>query len=295
MKKIGYIGLGKMGGTISKLLLESGYELFGFDPNKKGCKKFREISGTILSSPKNVANETEIVLASLPNDGIVREVVFGENGVSETRKKIIFADLSTVYPETTKEIASTLQKKSISYLDATVSGNPKVVQRKELVLMCGGKKTSYNKCLPIFRTFTKKQFYMGSSGSGSLMKMVVNTISEINRTAIGEGFSLGKKGGLSGETMLQVLKEGAAYSKQMDLKGDRILRSDYSSPESTVQQCIKTANQILKTANDLNHPIPMTALRTQLYQALASMGHAKDDASSIAELFNKMSGIKPNS
>ena len=292
MKKIGYIGLGKMGGTISKILLESGYKLFGFDPNKKACKTFTKMGGTILSSPKDIANQTEIVLASLPNDDVVREVIFGKNGISLTRKKIIFADLSTVYPEITKEIASTLQKKSISYLDATVSGNPKVAKRKELVLMCGGKKNSFNTCLPIFRTFTKKQFYMGSSGSGSLMKMVVNTISEINRTAIGEGFSLGKKGGLKGETMIEVLKEGAAYSKQMDLKGDRILHSDYTSPESTIQQCIKTANQILKTANELDHPIPMTALRTQLYQAVASMGHANDDSSSIAELFNKMSGIK---
>ena len=129
MKKIGYIGLGKMGGTISKILLESGYKLFGFDPNKKACKTFTEMGGTILSSPKDVANQAEIVLASLPNDDIVREVIFGENGISLTRKKIIFADLSTVYPEITKEIASTLQKKSISYLDATVSGNPKVAKR----------------------------------------------------------------------------------------------------------------------------------------------------------------------
>ena len=292
MKKIGYIGLGKMGGTISEIILASGYQVFGYDPDNIACNKFKKRGGSVLSSPKEVAKKSDIVLASLPNDDIVREAIFGSNGVSKINKKLIFADISTVYPEITKEISRTLKKQSISYLDATVSGNPKVAKRKELVLMCGGTKNSFNACLPIFRTFTKKQFYMGPSGSGSLMKMVVNTISEINRTAIGEGFSLGKKGGLKGETMFEVLKEGAAYSKQMDLKGDRILHSNYSSPESTIQQCIKTANQILKTANELDHPIPMTALRTQLYQAVASMGHANDDSSSIAELFNKMSGIK---
>ena len=281
-----------MGGTISNIILASGYEVFGYDPNKTACNKFKKQGGKILPSPKEVARKSDIVLASLPNDDIVREAIFGTNGVSKINKKLIFADISTVNPEITKEISSALHKKSITYLDATVSGNPKVAKRKELVLMCGGQKTSFHICLPIFRTFTKKQFYMGPSGSGSLMKMVVNTISEINRTAIGEGFSLGKKGGLNGETMFEVLKEGAAYSKQMDLKGDRILHSNYSSPESTIQQCIKTANQILKTANELDHPIPMTALRIQLYQAVASMGHANDDSSSIAELFNKMSGIK---
>ena len=281
-----------MGGTISNIILASGYEVFGYDPNKTACNKFKKQGGKILPSPKEVARKSDIVLASLPNDDIVREAIFGTNGVSKINKKLIFADISTVNPEITKEISSALHKKSITYLDATVSGNPKVAKRKELVLMCGGQKTSFYTCLPIFRTFSKKQFYMGPSGSGSLMKMVVNTISEINRTAIGVGFSLGKKGGLKGETMFEVLKEGAAYSKQMDLKGDRILHSNYSSPESTIQQCIKTANQILKTANELDHPIPMTALRIQLYQAGASMGHANDDSSSIAELFNKMSGIK---
>ena len=281
-----------MGGTISDIILASGYEVFGYDPEKIACNKFKKKGGKILSSPKEVAKKSDIVLASLPNDNIVREVIFGKNGISEIKKKLIFADISTVYPEITKEISRTLGKQSISYLDATVSGNPKVAKRKELVLMCGGTKTSFNTLLPIFRTFTKKQFYMVPSGSGSLMNMVVNTISEINRTAIGEGFSLGKKGGLIGDTMLEVLKEGAAYSKQMDLKGDRILHANYSSPESTIQQCIKTANQILKTANELNHPIPMTALRTQLYQAVACMGHANDDSTSIAELFNKLSGTK---
>jgi 3-hydroxyisobutyrate dehydrogenase-like beta-hydroxyacid dehydrogenase len=139
---------------------------------------------------------------------------------------------------------------------------------------------------------SRRQFYMGSSGRGTLTKLVVNTVSELNRTALAEGLTFGMTGGIDGGLLLEVLASGSAYSKQIDHKGERMVKSKFGDPEAIIDMCVKDAEYMLQAGREIGAPLPLTALRCQLYQAASNLGHGQDDPASVIALYQSLSGKK---
>jgi 3-hydroxyisobutyrate dehydrogenase-like beta-hydroxyacid dehydrogenase len=291
---IGFIGLGKMGGAISANLLASGYSVVGCDLSRKRLRELEALGGQTAATPEEAAARSRVLMLSVPGDKDTERVLLGPKGaVGGLRRGGVVVDFSTLLPSTSQRMAEALKKAGAFYLDTPISGNRAITRKRGGTLMAGGDEKAFRRVLPILRKITHRQFYLGTSGKGALGKLVMNTVSELNRTALAEGLTFGMAGGIDGKVLLEFLASGSAYSKQIDHKGTRMVKRDFKDPEGTIEMCVKDAEHMLQTARELGAPLPLTALRCQLYQAVVRMGHASDDPASIYALYQYMSGDRP--
>ncbi len=232
-------------------------------------------------------------MLSLPWESDVEQVLLGNKGaLPSLRRGRVVVDFSTVLPATSRRMAAALEEAGAFYLDAPISGNRAITKKRGGTVMVGGDERAYGKVRPILRKISLRQYYMGASGRGALTKLVVNTVSELNRTALAEGLTFGAMGGLDGGLLLEVLASGSAYSKQIDHKGERMVKSRFGDPEAIIEMCVKDAEYMLQAAREIGAPLPLTALRCQLYQAAANMGHGQDDPASVIALYRSLAGEK---
>ncbi|MEE9275899.1 MAG: NAD(P)-dependent oxidoreductase [bacterium] len=292
-KTIGFIGLGRMGGAIAANLLAAGHPVVGCDIARKRIRELEALGGEGAGSAEETAARSDILMLSVPGDADVEAALLGEGGaLSGLRRGRVAVDFSTLLPATSQRMAAALKEIGAHYLDAPISGNRAITRERGGTLMAGGDERAYRRVLPILRKITRRQFYMGASGRGALTKLVVNTVSELNRTALAEGLTFGTMGGIDGARLLEVLASGSAYSKQIDHKGERMLKGDFGDPEATTEMCVKDAEHMLRAAGEVGAPLLLTALRAQLYQAAVRMGHAGDDPASVISLYQSLAGGK---
>ncbi len=295
-KTIGFIGLGKMGGAIAANLLAAGHPILGYDTTRKRIRELESLGGKGIASSEEAAACSDVLMLSVPGDVDVEQALLGQRGAfSGLQRGSVVVDFSTVLPATSRRMAKALKEVGVFYLDAPISGNRRITQERGGTLMVGGDERAYRRVLPVLRKITRRQFYMGASGRGALTKLVVNTVSELNRTALAEGLTFGMMGGIDGELLLDVLASGSAYSKQIDHKGERMLKGNFGDPEATIKMCVKDAEHMLQEAREIGAPLPLTALRCQLYQASARMQHAEDDPASVIALYQLLAGGKRKS
>lgn len=290
-KTIGFVGLGRMGGAIAANLLAAGHPVVGHDLNRKRVREMEALGGKRAASAGEAAAASDLLMLSVPGDKDVEKALLGKGGALPGLKpKGVVLDFSTLLPETSVRMAEALEKAGVFYLDAPISGNRRITQERGGTVMVGGDERAYQKIRPILRKITRRQYYMGASGRGTLTKLVVNTVSELNRTALAEGLTFGMMGGIDGGLLLEVLASGSAYSKQIDHKGARMLNGDFGDPEATTEMCVKDAEHMLETARQIGAPLLLTALRCQLYQATARLRHAQDDPASVIALYQSLAG-----
>ncbi len=290
-KTIGLIGLGRMGGAIAANLLAAGHPVAGFDISRKRVRELEALGGEGAPSSGDAAARSDVLMLSVPGDADVEKALLGEGGaLSGLRPGQVVADFSTVLPSTSQRMAEVLGQAGAFYLDAPISGNRRITRERGGTLMAGGDEGAFRRTRPVLRKITRRQFYMGASGRGALTKLVVNTVSELNRTALAEGLVFGIKGGIEGELLLEVLASGSAYSKQIDHKGARMLAGDFGDPEATIEMCVKDAEHMLHAAGEIGAPLPLTAIRCQLYQATSRMGHAGADPARVFALYQSWAG-----
>ncbi len=292
-KTIGFIGLGRMGGAIAANLLRAGHPVVGCDLARKRVRELQSLGGDTAVSPEETAARSDLLMLSVPWDADVEKVLLGEKGAlpSLGRGQVV-VDFSTVLLGTSQLMAAALEERGVFYLDAPVSGNRAISRERGGTLMVGGDEKAFKRVRPILRKMSRRQYYMGASGRGALTKLVVNTVSELNRTALAEGLNFGMTGGIDGGLLLEVLASGSAYSKQIDHKGGRMAKSEFGDPEAIIEMCVKDAEYMLQAAREIGAPLPLTALRCQLYQATANLGHGQDDPASVIALYQSLAGGK---
>ena len=285
MSKIGLIGIGLVGTAITERLLASEFDVVGFDIDSAKCRHLKELGAKAVSSPAEVANETDRVVLSLPNTEIVREVVEGPGGILEAKTSPTYIiDTTTGDPEETAALAKRLAKRGIYFLDATISGSSRQVRNKEAVFMIGGEKAAFERCTDIFQALTEKVFYLGPSGNGSRAKLASNLILGLNRLALAEGLVFASKLGLEPEAFLELLKVSPAYSAAMDTKGGKMLNDDFTA-ESRIRQHHKDVSIILKYAEMAGQELPLSRVHLEvLEKAIAAGDGDLDNAAIIREI-----------
>jgi 3-hydroxyisobutyrate dehydrogenase-like beta-hydroxyacid dehydrogenase len=206
---VGFIGLGKMGGPMATRLLAKCNRLTVFDTRPEIAAALQKKGAVIAASPAEVASNSEVVFASLPNPAIVREVALGANGVSSGSKVKIFVDLSTTGPRVTSEIAAGLAAKGIDMIDSPVSGGVAGAVNGTLAVMVAGSPASLEKCHDLLATIGRN-FIVGSRpGLGQTMKLCNNLLSATALAISSEAMVLGVKAGLDPRIMLEVINTGS--------------------------------------------------------------------------------------
>lgn len=290
-KKLGFVGLGMMGGGMAKHLIKSGYALNVFDVDQAKMNTFKALGATLFSSPKGVAENSEVVLSSLPDPVTVKKVYLGPDGVIEGAPSgSILVDLSTVDPETSRTNNKTASAKNVKYLDAPVSGGPKEAESGKLILIVGGDKDAFEKVKSIFDVLSPTVHYAGPSGAGNVVKLVNNVMSMGNILVAAEAFTLGVKAGVDGQTLFNILRTSGGTSHHFVKRFPNVLARNFE-PGFTVDLAKKDVGLALDMAKSLNVPIPTASLVHQFYSVMSSIGDGKKDCVAIIKLFESWAGI----
>src|SRR5207244_4928866 len=201
----------------------------------------------------------DVILSCLANDDAVRSVYTGSNGVfAHMRPGSVVIEMSTVNPETSRDLYKLGSTRGVSVLDVTISGSTPAAEQGTLTLFGGGDEKIFHNAEPIFRAVAQQYFYLGPSGSGTTMKLVVNTLLGVGMQAIAEAVALGQKVGLNRDRLFDVLSHTAVIAPAHAGKLAKVARNDYT-PQFAIRLMNKDFRLILDAAANIQVPMPVTA------------------------------------
>jgi 3-hydroxyisobutyrate dehydrogenase len=281
--RIGFIGLGNMGGPMALNLIKAGHALVVHDVRREAAARHLAQGAKWADSPQALARECELVLTSLPGPKDVELVALGPGGILEGAVAgTIYADLSTGSPTVMRKLHAAFKAKGVHVLDAPVSGGVIGATRGTLQVMVGGDEAIYNEVKDVLRAVGDKVGYMGPIGSGTIAKLVHNMISICTRGIIAEGFTLGVKAGVTPEALLEAIR-GASYGQGYMLSHmlpDVIFKGDFDTVRFALKLARKDVGLATELAREFDVPMPMAALHEQtMIEALARGWGDKDSLS----------------
>ena len=222
LERLGFIGLGNMGGAIALRLLRAGYPLTVLDLDDDKMQALKKNGAAVAATPKEIAERSTIVLASL-QPGDVEKVTCGENGIAEANnEKLVFVDLSSTAPELAIKVSDSLRARGIEMLDAPLSGADIGATNGNLTIFVGGSYEAYQRCLPVLQHVGRMVTYLGKNGNGQIGKRINQVIQALSELAIYEGLLLAKKSGLDLKMFARAASGGCAQSWRLDELVDNV-------------------------------------------------------------------------
>jgi len=288
--KLGFIGLGNMGSRIAQRLIDNGYQVFVYDRNIAKADAIAARGGVVAKNILELAGSADVILSCLTNDEAVQSVFAGPAGMfAEARPGTIVLEMSTISPESSRELHRLGAKRGIEVLDVAISGSTPAAEQGILTLLAGGNQDVFLAAEPIFQAIARQHFLLGGSGSGTAMKLVVNTLLGIGMQAIAEAVVLGEKVGLDRERLLEVLSKTAVIAPAHVGKLARVAINDYG-PQFPLRLMNKDFQLILKAAAEAHIPMPATAAAFRVNsEELAH--HDKGDFSAVLRRMEEIAGI----
>lgn len=290
--KIGFIGLGIMGKPMCRNLLKAGYELVVCDVFQTAVDEIVAAGAKAAATPKEIAEQVDIVITMLPNSPQVKQVVLGVNGVIEGgRPGTILMDMSSIAPLVSREVADKLAEKGIDMLDAPVSGGePKAIDGT-MSVMVGGKKEIFDKCFPVLKSMAGAVVLTGDIGAGNVTKLANQVIVALNIAAMSEALVLAAKAGVEPELVYQAIRGGLAGSTVLDAKATLVMERKFD-PGFRINLHIKDLNNVLETSHELGVSLPLTAAVMEMMQALKADGMGDADHCSLVKYYEKMAKVE---
>ena len=292
MERIGFIGLGIMGKPMARNLLKAGYPLTIYNRSDSPVEELVAAGAAAAASPQAVAANADIIVTIVTDTPDVQQVLLGENGVVHTiTQDNVVIDMSTISPTATREIASMIQEKGASMLDAPVSGGEGGAIAGTLSIMVGGEEAVFNQCLPIFETLGKNIVHVGQSGAGQLTKLCNQIAVAVTNLAMSEALIFGAKAGLDLKKMQHAIQGGAAGSWQLSNLAPRVLERDFA-PGFMIKLQQKDLRLVLQEADRLKLSLPATSLVHQLFHALESQGAGDEGTQALVRVLEQLAGVE---
>jgi 3-hydroxyisobutyrate dehydrogenase-like beta-hydroxyacid dehydrogenase len=288
--KLGFIGIGAMGSRIAGRLLTHGFQVTVFDRNTTKADALVESGGIVASSISELASGSDVVLSSLPSDESVLSVYIGPQGVLDhIHAGSLIIEMSTVSPDTSRQLHRLGSERGVSVLDVPVSGSTSAAEQGLLTLIAGGDEDSFNSADAIFTAIGKQHFYLGPCGSGNTMKLVVNTLLGVGMQAIAEAVVFGEKAGLDRQRLLDVLSKTSLIAPAHLGKLTKAKEYDYR-PEFAIGLMNKDFRLILETALALGAPMPTTAAAFPINNA-EFVDHPDFDFSAVIDRMEEVASV----
>jgi len=270
--RIGFIGLGIMGRPMAQNLLKAGFQLTVYSRTKPPVELLVSSGAASAPSPKAVAERSDIVICMVTDSEAVKQVVLGGGGVIEgAHRGLVLIDMSTISPSVTRSVSATLAARRVRMLDAPVSGGDSGAREGTLTIMVGGDAAVFEECLPVLHVLGKKVVHMGVTGAGQLTKLANQILVACNMVGVCECLNFARRAGLDAGKLIDSLSAGAASSWSLVNLGPKIARRDFA-PGFKVKLLQKDLRYVLETAEELDAPLPATALVHGLYTQLEEKG-----------------------
>ena len=292
--RIGFIGLGNMGGPMALNLMKAGHALVVNDLRPEAAKPHLDKGATWAASPRETAQGAELILTSLPAPPDVDRVARGDDGIIHgALPGAIYADLSTGSPTLIRKIHADFQAKGIHMLDAPVSGGVIGAQRGTVQVMVGGDRAIYERAKDVFAAIGKPG-YMGEIGCGTIAKLVHNMISLCSRAVVAEAFTLGVKAGVRPEALLEAVRGGSFGQGNLlsQVMPSVVFKGDFDTVRFALKLARKDLGLATELAREYNVPMALAALVEQDMITALGRGWGDKDSPSPFMLQEERAGVK---
>ena len=297
MKKLGFIGLGNMGKGMALNLARAGYPLTVHDIRPEPVQELVQAGAKAAASPREVAENSEIVITMVTSSPHVEQIMFGPDGVLAGLKKgNIIIDMSTIDPIVTRKVAAAATEKGIDMMDAPVSGAPPKAADGTLSIMVGGKKEIFDQCKPILEVMGEKIIHVGEVGMGEVVKLANNLAAAIAGIGVFEGFLFGVKLGADPKVLYDVMSasSGNSWVLQTRVPYPNVIpqspaNNDFA-PGFTTDLMAKDLGLILSAAEATKIPLLAGSLTRQLVEAARAAGFGDRDWSVVAKIIQQLAG-----
>jgi len=289
MTKIGVVGTGMLGEAVGLHLLDVGYEVTIFNRTKEKMKKLKEKRASIAESPKQVAENSDLVITIVKDADAVKEVIFGNSGIIFGKHDgMCIADMSTVNPNSTREISKQVIEDGIDYLEIPVMGGPNVAIDGKLVMMASGKKEVFEKFKTVFDSIAEQSFYLGGTGTAHSIKLAMNLQIAMLALSLSEGITLTKKAGFDPEIFLKILNSTYFKTGMSEGKAHQMI-SESIEPTFTLANLKKDLDTINDAADSFNAELPMAKIARKIYADATEAGFGDIDYTGIISYIKELS------
>jgi 3-hydroxyisobutyrate dehydrogenase len=286
---VGMVGLGIMGARMCANLVKAGFDVHAYDVDAAALA--RASGATVAVDLRALAARSEVVILSLPDAGPLRAVCAGEAGIlKHLPKGAVVCDTSTVDPASAREMAGLAQASAVSFLDCPVSGGPPGAQAATLTIMVGGEGAALERARPVLEAIGKKIVHCGESGSGQAAKLVNQALVAAHTVAAMEALLVGRKAGLSLDTMYSILQTSSGRSWMLENHLSAHALAGKFEPGFALDLMFKDLRLFVETATQLQSPALIGAAALQLYNAARAAGHGKLDQTVVAKELERMAG-----
>ena len=297
MNKIGFIGLGAMGGPMAKNLVKNGFRLTVFDIVPEKTEPLKTMGAEVATSCQEVAEKCPVVITVLPASSHVREAVLGKTGVRDGIKKgSVLIDMSTIDPMTTKEIADILGEKGVEMLDAPIARGVPAAVAGTLVIYVGGKKEVFDRYRKILAAMGTDIYHVGDIGSGEVVKIVNNLMVAVTTCALAEAMVLGVKAGVKPDILFEALSSGSGNSfvLQNHYKNN-VMKGKFEEGVFPIDYMLKDLDLALSTGKKLRIPLHFAALSEQQYILAGASGESKKYHPAVIRPLEKLASVEVRS
>jgi 3-hydroxyisobutyrate dehydrogenase-like beta-hydroxyacid dehydrogenase len=292
MANLGFIGLGAMGGRITKRLLDAGHMVIGYNRTKSKAKWLLDAGMRWGDTPHAVAESADVIFTMVTNTSALHEVVNGPDGVlAGLTKGKIYIDMSTVSPAASRHLSSRVAEKGAHMLDVPVSGSVITLEQGNLSLMVGGDRAIFEQVKQILLDIGPKVNYVGENGQAVLMKIAINLNLQVQILAFYEGLLLAEKGGIPRETALEVMLNSVIASPALKYRTPFILQKP-DEAWFNVDMMQKDMLLALEMGRELDMPLPTVALSNEFLTAARAMGLAKEDFAIVYKVLARWAGLE---
>jgi 3-hydroxyisobutyrate dehydrogenase-like beta-hydroxyacid dehydrogenase len=292
MPTIGFVGLGAMGGAMARRLVKTGYTVAGYDINAERAEAAAVAGVTRVATPGEAAQSADVVMSSLPHPAAVREAYLGPHGVlAGARGGTTLVDLSTIDPDTWKEVARVAGPRGLACLDAPVSGGPVEAASGGLVFLVGGEALVLERCRPILAALGTEIHHVGPLGSAQIVKIVNNVMTMGNVAVAAEAMVLGVKAGLDPQRLFDILSTSGGRSHHFLKRFPNVLAGDFA-PRFSIALSRKDLGLATRLAESLGVPMFTTAVVRQVYEAAGAAGLDGQDMAAVTALFERWAGVQ---
>jgi len=289
--KLGFVGLGTMGGRIARRLLRAGHEVRGYNRTPAKAAWLVDEGLELCDSPRQVAEGSQVVFTMVTNTQALEQVVLGPDGVlAGLGPGQTLVDMSTVSPEGSRRIAENVRAKDARMLDAPVSGSVSTLEAGQLSVMVAGERSTFEAVKGILLDIGPSVDYVGENGKAVQMKIAINLSLAVQMVAFSEAVLVAEKGGISREDAVAVLLKSVIASPMLKYRGPFVL----GLPEEAwfdVDMMQKDLLLALESGRRLDVPLPTTAMANEILTAARGMGLAAQDFAAVFEVLARMSGL----
>ena len=286
---IGLIGLGAMGGAYAKHLLKNNFKCFGIDLDKNNILKFIQLGGQEITYDE-LFNKVEIVLTSLPSLNAYKDVLNNLKRLGKNNQKKIILDMNTISIDDKNMFKNEIIGLNIDMLDSPVSGTGAQAWEADLTVFASGSKELIDKCMNIFKAFSKEVINVGSFGNGMKFKILANLLVTIHNTAAAEALRLGELAGLDQDMIFKVLGNSAATSVMLQKRMPLMINKNYEPPTASYNIFLKDVDIIRNFIKDNNVTLPTFEGSAKIYDKAEETLSKNWDTASVYEVL-KMENI----